>query len=236
MSTANDLIALALKAANVLGVGQPASAEDSTDCLRYLNQMLAQWSRKKLLVYKRTDVSLASTGASSYSIGPGQQFNTARPARIESAFARQTGVPLPADYPLHVIQAQEEYNRVFIKTLSAFPAYVFYDGNYPTGTVYFWPVPSTAFELHLSVLQPLASIANLADTVNLPPEYEEAIIYNLAQRLYVHYGLPPNPMTARLASAALKTIKEINDRTPSIVLSADVAGGTRYNIYGDTVR
>ena len=40
-TTPSDLITLALKTANVLGVGQTASAEDMNDAFNLLNMMMA---------------------------------------------------------------------------------------------------------------------------------------------------------------------------------------------------
>lgn len=45
---------------------------------------------------------------------------------------------------------------------------------------------------------------------NMPPEYEEAIHYNLCIRLTAHYQYSPNPVHGKLALIALNTIKVSN--------------------------
>jgi len=62
-ATASSIINLTLKMAGVLGIGQTASAEDANDALTLLNAMLAQWQRKRWLVYSLDDVSFPATGA-----------------------------------------------------------------------------------------------------------------------------------------------------------------------------
>ena len=78
-----DLIRLALRDSGVNGVGQTPNAEDNNDAFTHLNMMLAQWNRKRWLIYHTIDVSLVSTGALSYSVGAGGDFNTPRPDRVE---------------------------------------------------------------------------------------------------------------------------------------------------------
>ncbi|MED5773577.1 hypothetical protein, partial [Enterobacter kobei] len=89
MTTPNDLIILALKQANVLGVGQSASAEDIQDCFALLNMMLAQWNRRRYAIYHLKTVNIACDGSQSYTIGPGGDIDTTRPNKIESAYFRQ---------------------------------------------------------------------------------------------------------------------------------------------------
>ena len=52
-------------------------------------------------------------------VGPGGDFVTPiRPDKIESAYARQTNIaPLTPDYPLGLITAMEDYNRIRLKGL-----------------------------------------------------------------------------------------------------------------------
>lgn len=90
LTTPLDIIKLALKDAGALGVGQTPLDEDVNDAFDRLNGMMATWARKRWLVYRLETFSKISTGAQSYSVGPGGDFDIiARPDRIESAFIRQ---------------------------------------------------------------------------------------------------------------------------------------------------
>lgn len=235
--TPNTLINLALKMTGVLGVGQTASAEDTNDSFSVLNMMLAQWQRKRWLIWHLVDVSCASTGAVSYTIGTGANFNVARPDRIESGFFRQTitAAPNQVDYPMTLISSREEYNRIALKQLSTFPEYCFYDSAYPTGTLYFWPVPQASqFEMHLSLKEQLTQFTSLSQTINLPAEYQEAIMYNLAGRLRPMYQLPPDPTITSLAVASLDVVRGANAQIPTLTMPDDMTlGKPGYNIYSD---
>lgn len=55
-TTVRDIITLALKTANVLGVGQAASPEDMLDSFRLLNMLMAQLQRRRYMIYQLIDV------------------------------------------------------------------------------------------------------------------------------------------------------------------------------------
>src|SRR5690348_9614429 len=111
MTTAVDYIRLALKAANVTGIGQTPDAEDTSDCLFLLQSMLNQWSMRKFLTPNEVDTAVTTTGASSYTVGSGGAFNITHPDRIEAAYIRllPTVNSQSVDIPLAIIDAHEDY-------------------------------------------------------------------------------------------------------------------------------
>lgn len=236
MSTARDLITLALKDAGIVGVGQTANAEDVNDGMTRLNSMIAQWAQRRWLVYHLVDVVFQATGALSYTLGIGGDIPSTRAAQIEAAFFRQTaGVPGNlVDYQLDVLYSREEYNRIALKAMSGFPQLLFYDSGWPLGNVFIWPVPSNLYEIHLSIKSTLQTFTNLTNAFNLPPEYEEALRLNLAVRLRIAYQLPSDAGLNGLAKLALNTIKNANAQIPTLQLPRGLVGGNRpYNIYSD---
>lgn len=89
-----DIITMALKRARVLGVGQTVSAEDADTAFRELNVMMAQWAKERYLVYTLVQLAKMCTGAQSYTVGPGGDFDVAlRPDIIDAAFIRQFPTP-----------------------------------------------------------------------------------------------------------------------------------------------
>lgn len=237
MTTATDLISLALRTSGVLGVGQAADPQDLADGFTILNQILSQWSRKRYLVYALIDVSAPMTGVQSYSIGPGGAFNTARPDRLEGAYLRitysQPGIPV--DYPLTIIQSREDYSRFAVKTLGTMPSAVWYDAAYPVGNVYPYPVPIAGlYELHLLLKQPLTAFASLTAPVVLPPEYEPALLYNLCVRIRPAYGMGPDPTITALARDSLDTLRQANAQIPKLQLPSDFPKhGGWYSVFAD---
>lgn len=239
MTTALDLLNLAMKESGVLGVGQAASAEDVTDNLKRLNIMIAQWSRKRWLVWNLVATSLTSTGAQSYTVGPGQDFDIVRPDRLEDAYMRllQPSGPNQVDYPLEIIEAREDYDRIGVKQLVSWPSYCFYDSGYPTGSVYFWPVPTASiYELFIVTKTVISQIATPATVINMPPEYEGAILYNLAVRMRPAYQLPPDPSLTALAEDALNLLRNANAQVPRLNMPQGLRGAGIYNIFADRIQ
>lgn len=234
MTTPSDIITAAMQEAGVLGVGQALSGADTTTGLNRLNWMLAQWQRKRWLIWHLVDVSFVSTGAQSYSVGTGGNLNVPRPDRIEAAYLRQLVNSQPIDYPLEELKSREDYSLVALKELTSFPYYFFYDAAYPTGQFYPWPIPlASIYEIHILVKEQLGSFSSLAQTINMPPEYIAAIHYNLAARLRPAYRLPPDPSLIGLAKDALNVIRNANAQVPRLQMPTDLVRGGLYNVFGD---
>jgi hypothetical protein len=88
VTTAQDIVTYALKANGIGAAGQQLGGADLTDGLFWLQTLLAQWQRKRWLVWHLVDTAIPSTGALNYGVGPGSNFNIARPDQLEGAYAR----------------------------------------------------------------------------------------------------------------------------------------------------
>ena len=235
-STVLDIITLALKTANVTGVGQTPEAEDVSDSLRLLNMLLAQLQRRRYFIYGLTTSSKQATGQQSYTVGPGGDFDIPRPAKVESAYFRQNPTTqYPVDYPLEILRSQEDYNRISLKTLNAFPRYAFYDQAFPLGNLFVWPVPNNTYTIFISTITQIQQFVSPADTIVMPPEYAAALMWNLVLELYPFYGLPVSPVVVGKAEASLRIIEESNVQIPQMVMppALKTQRGSTYNIYGD---
>ncbi len=222
--TPRQICTLALKMCGALGVGQTALAEDTNDTFTLLNMMLGQWSQKRWLVYHLIDVTAPISANGTITLGAGGTINTPRPDRIEAAFARYAIGSGPIDYPLEIIESRADWNAIGLKGMTGLPSAVFYDSGYPLGTVYVFPQPAVLYEIHLSLKQALPSFGNLSDDLNLPPEYEEAILYNLAVRLFPMYGLSPRADVVTLAKVSLNTIRNSNTQIANLRMPAGLPG------------
>lgn len=243
MTTWADLIDIVFRDSGVLGVGQTLQAQDTADAVRRFNMMLGQWKRRRWLVYHLVDHSILMDGSLNYTIGAGGDINAARPDKIESAFVRQIvqSQPNQVDYPLRLIQSYEEYSRISLKNLQAGPGYfLFYDSGYPLGTLYPWPIMGGGagggpYELHIQVKSELDSVGNPADTVVLPPEYEQAIYACQLQATRSAYRLPPDPYIDKLAKSSLETLRSSNFQVPTLSMPRPLSGrnGSAYDIFSD---
>lgn len=234
INTVGDLLNTVLKASGILGVGQAAVPDDLTTGVDLLRAMIAQWQKKRWLVFVEQTVSVASsTGAMTYSIGPGCDFNVnGRPDHIARAYIRIIpGVPPNlVDIPIEVMDAREDYEMISIKSLQTMPAAVFYESGYPTGQVYFWPVPPAAmYGLYLTLKLPLPVYISTADPLNLPDEYIEALLWSMCVRMQMSYGLQARPDHVAASRQAINTLRQANAQIPQLAVPAPVG-----RIRGDT--
>lgn len=240
MTTPLDILNLALFDAGVVGTGQTASAQDIQQAFTRMNFMLAEWNRKRWLIYHLVDVAKVSTGAQSYTVGPAGDFNVSvRPDRLEAAFFRQLvqSQPNQIDYPLNIVESRETYNEIALKNLTSFPDCIFYDPVYPVGVVYPWPIPQAAiYEVHLTLKEVLAQFANLNQVISLPNEYFSALHWNMAVRLRAGYDLPPRPDHITLAKDALNTIRGANAAISRLKMPTELVRPGIYNPYSDQIR
>lgn len=238
--TPADLILQTLKRSGVIGIGQTPDAIDMNDAFDTLNGMIAQWNRKRWLVWSLDDISFVSTGAQSYTIGLGQQFNTPRPDRIEAAYSRllPNNIGQTLDTPLYVIQSPEEYSRITLKQLSTWPTSIWYDTQFPVGFIRPWPVPTAnMYEIHILVKNQIVPFTSITENISevVPPEYFEALSWNLAARLRPSYGMAPDPQVIALAKIALNTLRQANNQIPTLELPYGYPRGRGQLGYGWTL-
>lgn len=243
------MLTLALKDAGVLGTGQTPNAEDMNDAFQRMNWMIAEWNRKRWLVYHLVDISCVSDGRSTpYLVGSAQDLDiSVRPERVEAAFLRQLlNAPVSqVDYPLEILQSWEDYSRVAMKRLIPnFPNFVFYDTDWPIGKLYPYPFPQASiYELHILFKVVLAQVAALDTVIDLPNEYFQAIYLNMAVRLGTVYPMARDPTMLQqwqdlkgLARAALNTLRTGNSQIARLTMPPGLNRPGVYNIYSDQVR
>lgn len=239
MTTAADIVLSGLKKSGIVGLGQTPDGTDTIDALADLNDMLAQWTTQRWMVWSELDLSFVSTGANSYTVGPGGNYDVSpRPDRIEAAYLRQLINPpgLNVDTPLKVIPSREEYSTLSLKTLVSFPLYVFLDTAYPLANLFIYPEPNASiYEVHL-ILKNVLPVLLINSTINMPGQYIAAMKFNLAKRLRQAYGkgLKPDPELNALARSSLDIVKNSNLQVPELQMPRALIGiGSGYNIYSD---
>lgn len=238
-----DLIRAAMQDAGVIGIGQTPVQDEVNDAWARLQWMLQTWERKRWLVFHLKTYLLTSTGATSYTVGPGGDFDTGvgsvRPEKLERAFLRQLtqSQPNQIDYPLELLQSMEDYSRIALKTLVSFPTTVFYDSGWPLGTVYFWPVPQASIYAGAIVVREQLpnQFTALTTTIELPYEYYQAIVKNLAMQLRAKYQIPSfaGDVLPGQAKDALNVLRPANAQIARLSSPADLNRPGIYNIFSD---
>lgn len=240
-TTVQDLCTIALRISGAVGQQQSPLQSQINDAWTWIEWLLQEWARKRWFVYHLQIMTFVTTGAQSYTVGPGGNFDTGvgsnRPDKIESAFIRQlqNTAPNQVDYPLTLLQSMEDYAKIPLKSLISFPDTIFYDPAWPLGNAYPYPVAqANIYALGLVVKAQLpTSFAALNVKFSLPFEYYQAITLNLAQRLRAHYNIPsfPGDMLPGLAKNSRNVLRGAN--TAIARLQVGNLGGADYNIFND---
>lgn len=230
MATAQSLIDRSLRLIGALASGESATAQESADALVALNSMIESWQTERLVVYSYVDTAFTiSTGDNSYTVGPAGNFVlTPRPSKLENIFLRANDI----DYPIQLVD-QERWFAIADKTSdSDIPMFAYYEPTMPAGTLLLWPVPNTAYSLHIVTWTPVSSFAALSTTVALPQGYERALTYGLAIEVAPEFGKEASGSVQQIAMDSKAAIKRANQR-PMIAYTElqHLTGPGRSNIY-----
>jgi len=210
MATTRDIIEDSLRLIGVLGTGMTSTDAEAQDALRQLNRMLETWNLESMMSFStdRHNTLALTASTQTYTIGTGGTFNVTRPIEIEGASIRFNPSSEDTEIPLGILYEEQWHSIPDKDTESTVPSSLYYEPEYPLGKVHLWPIPSVnTHQLILYVRNPLGALAALATTVQFPPGYEEAIVYNLAVRLAPGFGRPPDVFvidTARTTKAKIK--------------------------------
>jgi hypothetical protein len=241
-----QLLTNALQDAQIVGLGEDIETGELNKAFRYANWLLAQWARKRWLVYRIQDYSFVSSGANTYPVGSINLAKTVgininpRPDRLEYAFLRFVNQSPPGglqvDIPLDIIQSHEDYSRITVKTVGTLPWRIFYDPAWPIGVLHPWPVPqATIYEIHCGFKVVLPRFSSLQQPINFPPEYEAALNFCLIRRFKAAWGLPSDPEINSLARDALNVMREANSAMGTLVMPPYLRNRNRaYDYRGDT--
>ena len=226
--TALDIITNAMRKAGIITAVESPTADEATDGLQTLNDVLASLSNDGLLVYANTTENFPITGGTgSYTMGSGGDFDTARPLSILSMYAKDSG---GTDYPLKKLGAAE-YGRLSTKTISGRPQYYYHDNGYTTINISLYPVPESDYTLYINSQKPLTSYAALTTSFDLPPGWALFIVDALAISLSPEYGAPTPQETLLSYERGLSGIKSQKAKQISLDSPPPVRERTIYTGY-----
>lgn len=231
-----DLIASALRLINVLASGEPVPPSEANDSLMVLNQMIDAWNAQRQAIFTTSSADYAYVlNQQAYTLGPGGDFNTNRPARIDAMSTILINNPAnPIEVPLTLYTVQDWQTQVPVKNVSgSIPLICYDDGGFPLRTLNFWPIPTQPLaNVRIYSWQPIGIAASLTSFLHYPPGYAEAFRYNLAIRLAPEFGAAVPAQVALIATSSLAVVKSFN--TPDMEMRSDlVQNPSEYNYKAD---
>lgn len=233
--TVRELIRKSMLLIGAISSGESLSADEASDGLSSLNDLLDSWSTDGLLIpaMVREEFDLVAAQAS-YTIGTGGNFNTSNPQIIEEARLLDVSGLTPYELPLKIYNVQE-FADLTQKTLTTSqPEALYFSRGTPLSTITLYTVPSVANKLVLYSRKALTNFANINDTIELPAGYQRALRYNLALELAVEYGKAPSDYIMVTAQELKAQLMRVN--LDPVYLKSDIQGIVQdsqkpYNIY-----
>ena len=215
--TAQQLIDTALKKITVLGEGETSSGDQYTDAQVILNLMLHSWSMAGPNLWTMTEATAVAlvSGTQEYTLSP-------RPRSVMNMRFAIDGVE---QYPLSEWDRQD-WDRFPMKTQTGNPLKFVLDRQRTATTVKFWPVPSFSsgtYTVPYSFERVWQDVSAPAQDVDVPQEWLETVVMNLAARLADDY---------RLSGPIVDRIRERAGNLYELAMNADRRGDVRIRMGG----
>lgn len=235
--TPQDICQTALKRIGALAAGETPAFDLLNDAYLRLNAFLDLMATQKLTINGVQKFSLAGNpGHNPYTIGPGGDFNQARPVWVPIVTITLPGT-IPSDLPLQIVGVQLYAQMIASKNVQAqVPQIAYYDqGGPPTGNLYLWPVlNSSSVLVNIWVPVALTQFTSLTQTLSLLPGYQSMLEWNLAKDLLSEWGRPDPAMIQMVmenAESSMGWIKRANmapaslQCDPGLLSSSAIVGG-----------
>lgn len=205
--TALEIIEEARAMLGVHADEEPLEEHEKQRGLRVLNMMLKAWQADGVMYWTMTEGSHVLTQSDrDITFGTGADFTTLPFDIMDVRITRNS-----TDLKMREM-SREEYYQLPIKTNEGYPTNWFYDRQRDSGTLYIWPAPdSTAGTLKFTYRRIINDMDVNADDMDLPQEWFEAVVANLAERLIPYYGKSGTPRAQDVAVKAATTYQTVKD-------------------------
>lgn len=221
-TTAGALVQSSLRLIGAIATGETPTAAELTDGLSAFNDLLELLSTSNLAVYgSAVEVFPTVGGQGVYTIGPGGNWATTRPVRIQGdAVCTYQGVDFPVPQ-----WGQGEYDAVALKTQQQpIVERLLYVNDSPLGRITLWPVPSQVVNITINTDRILTAVTDTSTAVSMPPGYTLMFKHLLAPMLAPDYGITVDPNIIAIGTSALAAIKRANKTKREMSFDAGLVG------------
>lgn len=216
VSTVRDLIGGALR---IIGVeDNHEDAESYADAMQHMQWMLKSMQADGVNMWRIEDIAVTWPAGQPYQtfgtdiLTPTSIMNV-QDARvvISSTFERSLGRYEYGDYEV-----------LPNKSASGSPVVYWFDKRVSGPRLYLWMVPSETTTINLTIARVIEDVTDLSQTLDLPQEWQETVVYNLADRLLDPFSVSESQphvaqrVTARAAQLYQKLLD--SDRPSSVFM------------------
>lgn len=197
--------------------GETPDAADIIAVRDKLRRLLNNWNADRRAVYASAFLTYTLTpNLQPHTIGPTGTWSSAqRPVSLDGANLILTNVNLA----IAVVDAQWWQAQADPTITSTIPTNVYYQPDWPNGKLFFWPVPTAAYQVQLLVRVLLDDLIDLDTVFSLPPGYQDAITLTGAEDCLTLFPASSPGVTGMLATKSATARARIfanNDPTPRL--------------------
>jgi hypothetical protein len=225
--TVLDLISDALIETGIQSPGDTIDSDTAQWAFRKVNYLLDTWATKKNYVYAQNlAIYTLVPNLSPHLIGPapGATFVVPqRPVKIVRATVILNNTPQPfVSIPLTLRDEEWWMGNTIQQLTSSQPTDLYYNPTFPNGSLFYWPIPTTAYQTQLETWSLLSQFASITDPIGgpnttigtIPPGYRNALMLSLAESLLSGAQLAANPELKLQAAAARAGVFGLNNTPP----------------------
>lgn len=186
MATFADIAYMALRLSGQLMPGTTPSPEMMEDARKMCNSMIDAWNADRLKIYTLDDqVFNIIVAKQIYTLGTGGDYDPGYlPAAVVMANFLLYNSGLPVRVPIEVIVPQEWAAIPYLAVTTQVINKMWVQKTYPLINLRVFPIPTAGNQLELFMWKALTGFAASGTTFSFPQGYQDAITYNLAERMY----------------------------------------------------
>jgi hypothetical protein len=218
--TGTQMVTQALYLLNVTPKGETPATADLNFALTSLETMIKTWGTVGRLWLKTETTQALTASTASYAMASGAR-------KVLDVRRRDTS---SIDTPLFELSRQEYYDLPN-KTGTGTPVNWYHDYQVATRTLYVWPAPDTSaasnLTLYITYARVIEDVDSLSNTLDLPQEWGETLIHNVAKNIGPSYGLAGDPNYAKIearADALYGALASLDQESASVTFSPDHRG------------
>lgn len=209
--TVGDLISDALKKCGVGLNGEVATAQETSDALNALEQILKAASKRGLKLWLRKTATITLVASTnSYSLGPSGTVVMNRPEEVVAAYLRDSNnsdVPLKKD-------SRDEYLSIPNKQATGNPIQFYYDPQTTNGVLYVYLTPSasvaSSYSLIIDYKKAIDDASATTYDLEIPQEWYLPLKWILTDEIMMDYDIPEENQN-RIERKASRYRKEVMD-------------------------
>lgn len=236
--TVFEILQQALQTIGAVSFGESLEPEVTQSSMLHLNSLLRKWSNNYMnyLTYDQiyttsANKAVVTMGSAANGEFPAPSYGDIleRPASIDQVDVIMGTLTFPVP-----IKSYSEYTKLPIKNVISIPQACYYREGMPFNELWFFPVIPSSYAVRVVGKAYLPQYTNISELVVMPPEYIEALIYSLAQKLAPMFGQNASDGLYRMSNSAMKHIKQRNAINNIPRLSNDFGFGGSRNFWAGT--